>query len=216
MYRLLFICLFVVLSCKEEKPEKQYTLAEKIANAHGFKNWDSVTEFQFTFNVDTDSTNFGRSWIWKPKANKVTMLTAKDTIVYNTFKVEQESLNADRAFINDKYWALLPFQLIWDTSATLSEPIKSQAPISKKQLNKVTLTYPVKGGYTPGDAYDIFYNDDFIIQEWVFREANAKEPSMINTFENYKEFNGIKIAQDHKKETGSWNLNFTDIKIITQ
>ncbi|WP_299387210.1 hypothetical protein [uncultured Lacinutrix sp.] len=216
MYRLLIVCLLILSSCKKETPQKEYTLAEKIANAHGFENWDKVKEFHFSFNVDKDSSHFGRSWIWKPKANEVTMLTKKDTITYKTFKIEQESLEADRAFVNDKYWALFPFQLVWDTSATLGETSKTEAPISKKELNKVTLTYPVKGGYTPGDAYDIYYDDTYTIKEWTFREANAKEPSMTNTFENYKDFNGISIAQDHKKADGNWNLNFTNIKVITE
>ncbi|AUC82375.1 hypothetical protein [Lacinutrix sp. Bg11-31] len=216
MYRLLIICLLIFSSCKKETPQKEYTLAQKIANAHGFENWDKVKEFYFSFNVDKDSSHFGRSWIWKPKANEVTMLTQKDTITYKTYKIEQESLEADRAFVNDKYWALFPFQLVWDTSATLGETSKAAAPISEKQLNKVTLTYPADGGYTPGDAYDIFYDDDYTIQEWTFREANGKEASMINTFENYKDFNGIKVAQDHKKSEGNWNLNFTNIKVITE
>ena len=216
MYRLLIICLLIFSSCKQEEPQKEYTLAEKIANAHGFENWDNVNEFHFSFNVDKDSSHFGRSWIWKPKAKEVTMHTDKDTIMYKTYKIEQESLVADRAFINDKYWALFPFQLIWDTSATLGETSKAKSPISKKQLNKVTLTYPADGGYTPGDAYDIFYDDNYNIQEWTFREANSAEPSMTNTFENYKDFNGIKIAQDHKKAEGNWNLNFTNIKVITE
>lgn len=214
MYRLLIICLLIFWSCKKEAPQKEYTLAQKIANAHGFENWDKVEEFHFSFNVDKDSSHFGRSWIWKPKTNEVTMLTKKDTITYKTYKIEEEILEADRAFVNDKYWALFPFQLVWDTSATLGETSKVEAPISKKQLNKVTLTYPTDGGYTPGDAYDIFYDDYYIIQEWTFREANAKEPSMTNTFENYKDFNGIKIAQDHKKSEGNWSLNFTNIKVI--
>ena len=216
MYRLLIICVLILSSCKQEKPEIKLTLAQKIANAHGFENWDNVKEFQFTFNVNQDSSHFGRSWTWKPKTNEVTMYSAKDTITYKTNKIEQESLNADRAFINDKYWALLPFQLVLDKSATLSAPSKAQAPISKTELNKVTLTYPAKGGYTPGDAYDLFYDDNYVIQEWVFREANAKEPSMSNTFENYKDFNGLKIAQDHKKAEGSWSLNFTNVNVITE
>jgi len=216
MYRLLIICLLIFSSCKQEKPQKEYTLAEKIANAHGFENWDKVSEIHFTFNVDIDTTHFDRSWIWKPKANEVTMLSSKDTIIYKTFKVEQESLKADRAFINDKYWALFPFQLVWDKTASLTPSIKAEAPISKEQLNKTTLKYPAKGGYTPGDAYDIFYDDNYMIKEWVFREANASEPSMINTFENYSDYNGIKIAKDHKKTEGNWNLNFTNIKVVTE
>lgn len=219
MYRVFVICLLVLVSCKQEKPEttvNKISLAQNIANAHGFNNWDKVSEFHFTFNVDKDSTHFSRSWIWKPKANEVTMFTETDTLTYTTTSVGEANKSADRAFINDKFWALLPFQMIWDTNATVSEPLKTEAPISKKQLSKVTLTYPIEGGYTPGDAYDIFYDDHYIIREWNYREANATTPSITNTFENYKDFSGIKIAQEHKKGDEDWNLNFTNIKIITK
>jgi hypothetical protein len=77
----------------------------------------------------------------------------------------------------------------------------------------ITLTYPSEGGYTPGDAYDIFYTDDFLIREWVYRKGNAKEATMATTFENYKDYNGIKIATDHKMADGKWNLNFADVSI---
>lgn len=219
MYRLLIILLVLVSSCKSEnKPEqtisvKPLTLAEKIANAHGYKQWHKVSEIQFTFNVDTGDKHYERSWIWKPKTNAVTMRTQKDTISYYTNKVDSTSIKADQGFINDKYWALLPFQLVWDNTASLSEPIKAEAPISKIQLNKTTLTYTKEGGYTPGDAYDIFYDDNYSIKEWVFRAGNTTEAAMINTFENYQDFNGIKIALDHKKAEGNWNLNFSNVVV---
>lgn len=219
MYRFLIISLLTLASCKPENKqeqttsEKPLTLAENIANAHGFKNWNKVSEIQFTFNVDNNDKHYQRSWKWNPKTNAVTMLTQKDTITYYTSKIDSTNIKTDQRFINDKYWALFPFQLVWDTTATLSEPIKAEAPISKAPLNKATLTYTNTGGYTPGDAYDIFYDDNYIIKEWVFREGNTTEASITNTFENYKDFNGIKIALDHKKADSDWNLNFSDIII---
>ena len=205
------------ISCKQKsetkQPEKEISIAEKIANAHGFENWKQVSEIQFTFNVDEDSSHFERSWIWKPKANEVIALSKKDTINYNRSVIDSTLTKTDSGFINDKYWLLVPFQLVWDESITISEGIKEEAPISKTQLNRITITYPNEGGYTPGDAYDIYYDNDFLIKEWIFRKANQKEPSVITTFENYQDFNGIKIALDHKKAKGNWNLNFTNIKI---
>jgi len=219
MYRFLIILLLILSSCKSENKqehttsEKPLTLAEHIANAHGFKNWDNVSEIQFTFNVDNNDKHYQRSWKWNPKTSAVTMLTQKDTISYYTTKIDSTNIKADQGFINDKYWALFPFQLVWDTTSKLSEPTKAEAPISKTQLNKTTLTYTNTGGYTPGDAYDVFYDDNYIIKEWIFRAGNATDPSITNTFENYKDFNGIKIALDHKKANGNWNLNFTDVVI---
>ena len=108
---------------------------------------------------------------------------------------------------------MIPFQLVWDEGTTISEPVKDAAPISSKLLNKITITYSNEGGYTPGDAYDIYFDDDHIIKEWVFRQSNSTEPSLVNTFENYQDFNGIKIALEHKKAEGDWNLLIRNVKV---
>lgn len=215
------IGLLLVASCKSDKSQtpiseevKELSILEKIANAHGFENWKNVSEVKFTFQVDRDTIKGnGRSWTWLPKKDKIKMKTGETTVDYTRSKMDSTHVNADRGFINDKYWLLVPFQLVWDSSAEISEPIFTYAPISKTQLNMLTITYPNEGGYTPGDAYDIYYDNDFIIREWVFRKGNSKEPSLTTTFENYKDYNGIKIATDHKKADGNWNLNFTDVSI---
>ena len=77
----------------------------------------------------------------------------------------------------------------------------------------ITVLYGKEGGYTPGDAYDIYYDENYMIKEWVFRKGNAVEPSLTNTFENYKDFNGNNIAIDHKMGDQNWNLNFADVSI---
>ncbi|WP_303317115.1 hypothetical protein Q4Q34_02525 [Flavivirga abyssicola] len=219
MKKFIFIALIfsVSLSCKQKQEKvadiKPLTIAEKIANAHGFENWKHVTSIHFTFNVDKDSIHFERTWAWNTKTSDVLAINKKDTISYNRAKIDSTLTKVDSGFINDKYWLLVPFQLVWDTGLNISEPIKEIAPISKTEMNKITLTYSEKGGYTPGDAYDIYYGSDYLIKEWIFREGNSNEPSMITTFENYKDFNGIKIALDHKKADTNWNLNFTNIKI---
>ena len=221
MKNLIYIVLiaFAFISCKQKTEAKfvdievakpKISTAQKIANAHGFENWKNISEIAFTFNGN-------RSWLWKPKTNDVTLLREKDTINYNRTKVDSLLTKTDGAFINDKFWLLIPFQLVWDKGATISEPIIEESPISKAKLNKITLTYSNEsGGYTPGDAYDIYYNDDYLIKEWIFRRGNQTEPSLTTTFENYQDFNGIKIALEHKNAAGDWNLKFSDIKITLE
>lgn len=222
MKRLIYI-FFIILtisSCKKEKKivtvQKTLTIAEKIANVHGYSNWQNVSKIEFTFNVDRDSSHFQRSWQWKPKTNNVIMISNQDTISYNRSHIDSTNLKTDQAFINDKYWLLAPFNLVWDKGITISEPVKEEAPISKNELNKITLTYSNEGGYTPGDAYDFYYGDDFLIKEWVYRKGNAEKPSLITSWENYQDFNGLKIAKEHKKLEGNWNLYFSDIKVFTE
>lgn len=214
------ICLLLVSTCKSEKketPAKERTIAEKIANAHGFENWKNVKEVRFTFKVDRDSVKgLGRSWIWKLKEDKLKMSHGETNTEYIRSQMDSTYIRVDQGFVNDKFWLLVPFQLVWDTSATISEPKKVEAPISKEQLEMITILYADQGGYTPGDAYDIYYDKNYMIKEWVFRQGNSEEPSLTNTFENYKDFNGIKIAIDHKKEDGNWNLNFEDVSITLE
>ncbi|PIA79551.1 hypothetical protein BFR04_01530 [Gaetbulibacter sp. 4G1] len=205
-------------SCNQKKEKTQIeapvSVAQKIANAHGFENWKNVAEIQFTFNVDRDSSHFERTWFWKPAQDLVVMKSKDETVKYNRASIDSLSLKADQGFINDKFWLLVPFQLVWDDGATISDPIKEKAPVSNVEMNKITLTYSNDGGYTPGDAYDIYFDENYLIKEWIFRKGNQKEPSMITTFENYQEFNGIKIALEHKKQPENWNLNFTNVKVI--
>jgi len=213
MKKLIYIVLSLMflVACKQQPKQeivqKELSIAQRIANAHGFNNWQDVSKIQFTFNNK-------RSWIWEPKTDAVTLLTEKDTLSYNRKSVDSLSLKADRGFINDKFWLLIPFQLVWDKSALISTQGVEKAPISGVSMNKITLTYPNEGGYTPGDAYDIYYGDDFIIQEWVFRKGNQTKPSLINTFENYKSYNGIWLASDHKRKNSEWNLTLSNISII--
>ncbi|WP_420602502.1 hypothetical protein [Flagellimonas sp.] len=220
----LFAILSVLFlwSCKiepkkvEQKEIQQKTILEKIAHAHGYDNWKSVKEFTFTFNVDRDSSHFERTWKWKPKTNDIIAITGGDTLAYNRKSMDSIALKTNGGFINDRYWILAPFNLIWDSGNFTHELAENQkAPISGDTMQKLTIVYGNEGGYTPGDAYDFYFKDDFIIREWVFRKANQVEPSMTTTWEDYAEIKGLKLAQDHKKAEEGFSLNFTNLAVTT-
>lgn len=197
--------------------QEETSILEKIANAHGFKNWNAVAEIKFTFNVERDTTHFERSWIWKTTNNDITAITADKTLQYNWSTMDNTAYKANGGFINDKYWLLTPFQLIWDADDVTHEYSKNnEAPISRKPMQKLTIIYSSKGGYTPGDAYDFYFEDDYIIKEWVFRKGNQPKPSMTTTFEDYTEVKGLKIAKSHKNAEGNFKLHFTDLEVSTK
>lgn len=219
------IVLFLVivfLGCKSEKKqdkpviEKELSLVEKVAHASGYENWNKVEELQFTFNVDRDTSHFERTWIWKIDENQVTSISKKDTIIYHRSKMDSITTKINGGFINDKYWLMAPFNLIWDKgNYTQVHKENEIAPISKKSMNKLTIVYGSEGGYTPGDAYDFFFEDDYMVTEWVFRKGNLPEASLITTWEDYIEKGGLKIAQLHKNDEG-FKLYFTDIEVKTR
>lgn len=189
------------------------TTAETIAYKNGFENWKNVSEIQFTFNVDRNGNHFERSWTWNPKTDAVTMKSAQDTVSYNRATMDTIAQKTDASFINDKYWLLAPYNLVWDNGIQTSEKENVIAPISKDTLNQLTIVYGNDGGYTPGDAYDFYFGKDFVIKEWVYRKGNDSVPSMTTTWEDYEGFNGLNIAKMHKDETGNFKLYFTNIKV---
>ena len=221
MKKLLSLSLLIIFcSCKqttEQKPvEIKLTIAEKIANAHGYENWDDVITFEFTFGGTMDDPNSGRAWVWNPKTNDIKLTRNGEVIEYNRNNMDSIALKADRGFINDKFWALIPFQLIWDEGLTISESEKAKSPVKQEDLNKIVMTYSNEGGYTPGDAYDIYFDDGYIIREWSYRRQNAPEPTISNTFENYSDYNGIKIARDHKRNVSDRNLLIRNVKVVLE
>lgn len=220
-FLLCLLLISTIFSCKQSENKEQVkiesqSVQQKIASANCIDNWKYVKEIQFTFNVDRDTTHFERAWTWNPKTDDVTLRTAQDTVIYNRKFVDSSFVDADKAFINDKFWMLAPFQLVWDTSATVSDPKVVEAPISKLKLNKITLTYPNEGGYTPGDAYDFFYDDNFMVKEWNYRKGNADTPTISTSWEDYEGFNGIKISKTHQKPNEKWKLYFTAIKVVKE
>lgn len=227
MKNILLLILFTVslVSCKNNNKSTEnvnqnqsisignLSTAEKIANASGYKNWKDVSEIAFTFNVNRGDNHFYRAWTWNPKSGDVTMTSANDTISYNRSQLDSLNFETDAAFNNDKYWLLTPFQLKWDENITISEKKNIVAPISKDTLKQITIVYGSEGGYTPGDAYDFFYDEDFKIREWNYRKGNADTPSLSTTWEDYENFNGIEIAKTYKDSTGGFKLYFTDISV---
>ena len=78
-------------------------------------------------------------------------------------------------------------------------------------MQKLTIVYSSEGGYTPGDAYDFFFDDDYKIREWIFRKSNQTEPSTITTWEDYESVGGLLISKMHVKDTGDSSISFTDV-----
>ncbi len=219
----LFLITITLISCNTKNSKKlenapsvtktNLSTPQKIANANGYKHWKEVTEIAFTFNVNRAGNHFERAWVWNPKTAAIKMITAEDTISYNRSNMDSLTLKTDAAFINDKYWLLAPYQLVWDEGTTFTEKENAVAPISKDTLQQLTIIYNNEGGYTPGDAYDFFYDSNYKIKEWNYRKENSDIPTMSTTWEDYEKFNGIEIAKTHQDSTGNFKLYFTNISV---
>lgn len=226
---LILICL--TISCTQSTTKKEgdatsrelipdhdanpvLTEAQIIAAKNGLGEWEKVSQIDFTFNVDRGGNTVAqRSWSWKPKTGDVTMTSGENTASYNRNKIDSTSIQADQGFINDKFWLLAPYQLVWDEGTKITTQDTATAPMSQRKTKKLTIIYGDEGGYTPGDAYDFYYDEDYIIDEWVFRKGNSDTASMTTTFEAYQDHAGLNIATSHKGMGSDFRLYFTNIKV---
>lgn len=210
---------FALIACKNEK--KQEAVIEdtntkayqKIAQANGLEEFGDVSKIGFTFNVKVDdSVRSSRHWVWTRPENKIS-LTENDSVSSYMKKdgIGEQEKEMDSKFVNDSYWLLFPFQMEW-SNADISDPKKAAAPISGDEMEMITVSFPSEGGYTPGDSYDVYYDNNFMIQEWVYKSANGGR-QMATTWEDYKDYKGVKIARSHKNKDGNFELFFTDIEV---
>ena len=219
----LFITIGLLSSCKQgsENPgteDQQLENTEQpinveVANAHGFEEFENVKQINFTFNVKVNDTlRTTRAWKWYPQEDRVELAENDETLVYDNdgdfTEVEQA---ADKKFINDTYWLLFPYQLVW-SDFNIEHNLKAEAPISKEPMQQLSITFEGDGGYTPGDTYHIYFKDDKILEEWTYVSSGGR--TLSTTWEDYEDFNGVKIAKMHKSEDGSFQLFFTDIEVI--
>ncbi|MFI5322802.1 MAG: hypothetical protein ACHQ6U_04565 [Thermodesulfobacteriota bacterium] len=201
---------------------QELTIGEKIAQAYGVSGFGEVEEIKFTFNVKKGETVAARSWIWKPKEDRVTFLgdgkTDASAVSYNRKDLTgngSESLKQiDAHFINDQYWLLFPLHLVWDKGMKVelaSEKVKF--PIGGGMGRMVSVTYPPTGGYTPGDRYDLFLDNNDMIAEWIYRRGGSEKPTVIATWEDNHHMGPIIMSLKHVGADNNFRIWFTDVEM---
>ena len=194
----------------------------RVATVYGLEEWDQVEELRYTFNVKVGEREVRRSWIWRPKDKRVTFrdeLSEDEPFSYNLDDVgdnpPEELKNIDHRFINDQYWLLFALHIAWDQDATVTRIADQPLPIGEGSATKLTVQYPETGGYTPGDAYDIYIGTDDRVVQWVFREGGQADPSLATTWENHQHFGPLLIPTEFKSADGSFRLWFSGVAVIS-
>lgn len=217
-------CLLVLLlgafttTTAQAEESKTDPLALQVANAYGFEHWNEVQEIRYTFNVKTANRETARHWTWRPKDDTVTLEEeGKPTIMFKRSELDEntseEVINADKRFINDSYWLLYPYQLVWSSPAITDEG-RQPLPIGEGEARKLITQYPDEGGYTPGDAYDLYLDDNNLITHWVFRRGGGEKGSPM-TWENNIDLGPIKLCTNHYNPDKSFRLWFNGLSVTT-
>jgi hypothetical protein len=200
----LFVGSFLAsTSLAQEKPD----IRHQIADAYGLASWPKVEQIRYTFNFDAGAKKAARSWTWDTKADKVTFEGPDSAgkpvkVSYSRASMPPDVVkDVDPNFINDQYWLLFPFHLVWDKDITVEDKGMTADPTGKTKgkVRKVTVTYPkTGGGYTPGDMYDLFVGADNRVVAWNYHSGGAPEPTLTVSWTDYKMAGPVLIAEDHR------------------
>jgi hypothetical protein len=206
----------------QQKP----AIADQIAKTYGIDSWDKVEAIRYTFNLDLSALKLklARSWVWEPKTGQVSY-ESKDKdgklvkVSYKRSELASQSetvqKNVDPAFINDQYWLVFPFHVVWDGGATVEDAGTQKLPLGKGSARKVSVKY-AGGGYTPGDTWNLFVGKDGRIEQLEFHHGgNAKPSLVIATWADYKKAGPLLVSLDHRGTADGKPLRlfFSDVAV---
>ena len=202
--------------------------AEKIAKAYGLDSWGQIEAVRSTFNIDFPGLKISQSWIWEPKADRVTYQgkdkagnPVKVTYVRSQLSSQPDSVKKeiDPSFNNNNYWLFLPFHLCWDTAAKVEDTGMHKLPMGVGSARRVVMTYPPEGGgYTPGDTWELYVGPDNRIQQMVWRRGPGERSIasvVVAKWMDYKKAGPLLVSLDHRGTADGKPLRifFTDVAV---
>ena len=203
-------------------------ILEQIAKAYGLDSYGQVKAIRYTFNI-RGAISVSRSWVWEPKTSQVSYegmdkdgKPVKVTFVQSKLTADSPIMKdkIDWMFVNDNYWAFLPFHLYWDSSGTHVQDMGMQKlPLGNGSAKLVRVKYP-NGGYTPGDTWDLYVGSDHRIIEMVYHRGSPKSPVpglVTVTWAGDKKVGPLLFSTEHRGTADGKPLHlfFSDVAVKT-
>jgi hypothetical protein len=182
--------------------------AEQIAKVYGLDSFDQIEAIRYTWNAEFPGVNISRSWVWEPRKDQVSYegkdkdgKPVKATYIRSQLNKQADNVKneVDPAFVNDNYWLLFPFHAYWDKSANVTDQGSKLLPLGGGSAVLLVVKYPSDGGYTPGDAWDLYVGNDNRVEQMVYHRGGPKKPSLVTTtWEAYKKAGPLLVSTDHR------------------
>ena len=201
----MLLLIFPATSWAQPRPP----IAEQMAKTYGLDSFGQIEGIRYTFTAELPGgEKLSRSWEWNPKTDTVSY-QGKDKsgkpakVTYQRSQLGSQSdavkNQIDPAFINDQYWLLLPFHVIWDGSATVTDTGMHKLPIGNGAAEQLVMKYPSQGGYAPGDTWELYVGADKRVEQMVYHRGGTGKPGVvIATWDGHKKAGPLLVSTDHR------------------
>ena len=216
---MVFLLTVSMAACAGPNKERGRTTRQHIAESYGLQYFGEVEKIQYTFNVKIGEKQIKRFWIWEPHFDRVTFkgMDYQEAITYDRSEMVSTESNKlkkiDAWFINDNYWLLFPYHVAWDTNANVEDIGRQGLPMGDGKARCVVVTYPAAGGYTPGDVYDLYLDDQYRLTQWVYRHGGSEKPTRISTWDDHRKVGPLTISLNHQGEDQNFRVWFTNVGV---
>jgi hypothetical protein len=223
--RLLAFSVLPLILTATSRAQQRPPIAEQIAKTYGLDSFGQIEGIRYTFNLEFPGVTLSHTWEWNPKTGTVSY-EGKDKegkpmkVTYQRSQLSSQSdaikSEIDPAFMNDQYWLVFPFHVVWDRSATVTDEGMHKLPLGNASAERVVVKYPMEGGYTPGDTWELYVGVDKRVQEFIYRRGGTKKPSVvIATWADYKKAGPLLISTDHRGTADGKPLrvSFSDVSV---
>jgi hypothetical protein len=200
----MLLLIFPATSWAQQRPP----IAEQMAKTYGLNSFGQIEGIRYTFTAELPGVKRSRTWEWNPKTDTVSYQGPDKSgkpvkITYQRSQLGSQSdavkNQIDPAFINDQYWLLLPFHVIWDGSATVTDDGMHKLPIGDASAERLVMKYPSQGGYAPGDTWELYVGADKRVEQMVYRRGGTAKPGVvIATWDGHKKAGPLLISTDHR------------------
>jgi len=211
MIRLLTVTVSILVFAAISRAQELPTVAEQMTKTYGLDSFGQIEKIRYTFNLEVPGLKVARTWEWEPKTNQISY-EGKDKdgnpvkITYQRSQLSSQSDTVkneiDPAFVNDHYWLLFPLHVAWDRSATVTDEGMHKLPLGNGSAERVMVKYPSKGGYAPGDTWELYVGADHRVEEFIYHgggEGTQQRPKLlIATWAGYKTAGPLLISTDHR------------------
>ena len=206
--RLFAFSILLVLLPATSWAQQRPPIAEQMAKTYGLNSFGRIEGIRYTFNAELPGVELSRTWEWNPKTDTVSY-EGKDKegkpikVTYQRSQLSSQSdaikNEIDPAFLNDQYWLLFPFHVVWDISATVTDEGMQKLPLGNGSAERVVVKYPSEGGDSPGDTWELYVGADKRIEEFIFHRGGTRKPSVvIATWADHKKAGPLLISTDHR------------------